>query len=103
MVVLQITDLLSLVESPLDTVALTKLLHERGINLRYLGRIAGFCAKYHIKHVEEMCVQEMIVRAAKHVLHEVLRQVRPQTGTREDHWFLAPAAASFLSSFLGTL
>jgi len=58
--------------------------------------------KYNVKHVEELCVQEMIVRAAKHILHQVLKDVRPNSGQHQDGQYFAPCIVTFLNNFLGT-
>lgn len=38
-----IDDFASLASSPIDGIALTEILHSRGINMRYLGKIATLC------------------------------------------------------------
>ena len=40
-----IEDLANLSTSPIDGIALTDIMHTRGINMRYLGKIAHTCSK----------------------------------------------------------
>ncbi|KAF2092310.1 hypothetical protein K490DRAFT_33100 [Saccharata proteae CBS 121410] len=60
---------------PMDGQSLTILMHKRGINMRYLGRIATLADKEdpRLKAVKRLAVQEMIARGFKHVANEKLR------------------------------
>lgn len=61
--------------SPLDGDALTKAMHRRGINMRYLGKLAELIAiskDKRIEHVRQLAIQEMIVRASKRLLRKYL-------------------------------
>ncbi|RLN96339.1 hypothetical protein BBJ28_00026158, partial [Nothophytophthora sp. Chile5] len=63
--------------APADGYALTQLMHSCGINMRYLGRLASLCKKLETiggisKYILELLEVEMISRAAKHVLADVL-------------------------------
>ncbi|KAI8636869.1 clustered mitochondria-domain-containing protein [Parasitella parasitica] len=61
--------------SPLDGDALTKAMHRRGINMRYLGKLAELIAiskDKRIEHVRQLSIQEMIVRASKRLLRKYL-------------------------------
>ncbi|KAJ1547921.1 Intracellular distribution of mitochondria, partial [Nowakowskiella sp. JEL0078] len=61
---------------PLDGAALTKYLHSRGINLRYLGKIAKIFESirgYRVEYIKTLAVQEMVARGAKHVLRRLMR------------------------------
>ncbi|ORY51437.1 hypothetical protein BCR33DRAFT_694296 [Rhizoclosmatium globosum] len=62
---------------PLDGQRLTSFLHERGINMRYLGRIALSLEKLNSapSYVKDLLVSEMIARAIKHVLRELLAEI----------------------------
>ncbi|KAI8971247.1 clustered mitochondria-domain-containing protein [Pilobolus umbonatus] len=63
--------------SPLDGAALTSAMHRRGINMRYLGRLAELIAlskDKRIEHVHELAVREMIVRVCKRLLRNLLSQ-----------------------------
>ncbi|KAF2455805.1 clustered mitochondria-domain-containing protein [Lineolata rhizophorae] len=82
---------------PIDGQALTSLMHKRGVNVRYLGRLAQLAAEAgddaRTQAVKRLAVREMVARAFKHVANAHLRNV-PQP--------LAPAAAAhLLNCFLG--
>ncbi|KAL1634291.1 Intracellular distribution of mitochondria [Diplodia intermedia] len=60
---------------PMDGQSLTSLLHKRGINLRYLGKIATSADKEEprLKALRRLTIQEMIARGFKHVANDKLR------------------------------
>ncbi|ORZ01071.1 clustered mitochondria-domain-containing protein [Syncephalastrum racemosum] len=63
--------------SPLDGDALTKAMHRRGINMRYLGKLARLVAvnqDKRIEHIRLLAIQEMIVRASKRILRDLLAE-----------------------------
>ncbi|CAM6110974.1 unnamed protein product [Calypogeia fissa] len=81
-----VQDLSSLEVSPMDGHTLTEALHAHGINVRYLGQVANLSK--HMPHVWDLCVVEMVVRAAKHVLKGVLRETLDQdVGGAIAHFF----------------
>lgn len=82
----------SFVSVPVDGSTLTTLMHHRGINMRYLGFISLFTAS--TPFIQDLCIREMIVRAAKHILREILIETELS--------LLAPSIAHFLNCFLGT-
>ncbi|CAO2047726.1 unnamed protein product [Urochloa humidicola] len=86
-----VQDLCSLDISPMDGQTLTDALHLHGINVRYLGKIAGMIK--HLPHLWDLFSAEIIVRSAKHVIKEILRQSL-------DH-DIGPAIAHFLNCFVG--
>ncbi|KAF8643089.1 hypothetical protein HU200_066961 [Digitaria exilis] len=86
-----VQDLCSLDISPMDGQTLTDALHLHGINVRYLGKIAGMIK--HLPHLWDLFSAEIIVRSAKHVIKEILRQ-------SPDH-DIGPAIAHFLNCFVG--
>ncbi|KAJ1280732.1 hypothetical protein BS78_04G255400 [Paspalum vaginatum] len=86
-----VQDLCSLDISPMDGQTLTDVLHLHGINVRYLGKIAGMVK--HLPHLWDLFSAEIIVRSAKHVIKEILRQSL-------DH-DIGPAIAHFLNCFVG--
>ncbi|KAL6633659.1 hypothetical protein ACP70R_026330 [Stipagrostis hirtigluma subsp. patula] len=86
-----VQDLCSLDISPMDGQTLTDALHLHGINVRYLGKIAGMIK--HLPHLWDLFSAEIIVRSAKHVIKEILRQ-------SPDH-DIGPAIAHFLNCFFG--
>ncbi|KAM0876493.1 hypothetical protein ACQ4PT_036120 [Festuca glaucescens] len=86
-----VQNLCSLDVSPMDGQTLTDVLHSNGINVRYLGKVAGMIK--HLPHLWDLFSAEIIVRSAKHVVKEILRQ-------SPDH-NIAPAVAHFLNCFAG--
>ncbi|TPX65936.1 hypothetical protein SpCBS45565_g04801 [Spizellomyces sp. 'palustris'] len=65
---------------PIDGEALTKRFHQRGVNMRYLGKTVQVAESTAAKvprcpheYFTELCKQEMIARAAKHVLRDLLK------------------------------
>ncbi|KAI1337779.1 putative eukaryotic translation initiation factor 3 subunit CLU1/TIF31 [Xylariaceae sp. FL0016] len=58
---------------PMDGQSLTKMMHKRGINMRYLGVIASLCEGPRLLRLKDICLQEMISRAFKHVAGKYLR------------------------------
>eukprot|EP00644_Phytophthora_capsici_P008097 jgi/Phyca11/510361/fgenesh2_kg.PHYCAscaffold_58_\ len=75
--------------APADGYALTQLMHSCGINMRYLGRLASLAKKLEAiggisKYLLEMLEVEMISRAAKHILADILNSndsIRAAPGT----------------------
>lgn len=59
----------------MDGYSLTRLLHKRGINVRYLGTIASLAVAEGDKlgSIKTIAIQEMISRACKHILNAMLR------------------------------
>ncbi|KAJ1921447.1 Intracellular distribution of mitochondria [Tieghemiomyces parasiticus] len=93
-----VSELASYEVSVLDTSALTKLLHRRGINQRYLGAIATALDRSEnpaaVVHVQRVVRQAMVTRAIKHVLRRYLPGLTLQE---------APVAvAHVLNCLLGT-
>lgn len=66
-----IQDLCTLEVSPMDGQTLTEALHAHGINVRYIGKVAD--GTKHLPHLWDLCSNEIIVRCAKHILKDVLR------------------------------
>ncbi|KXJ94621.1 eukaryotic translation initiation factor 3 135 kDa subunit [Microdochium bolleyi] len=58
---------------PTDGQSLTKMLHRRGINLRYLGKVMSSCEGPRLTLLRNLCLQEVIARAFKHVAGKYLR------------------------------
>ncbi|KAK9242175.1 clustered mitochondria-domain-containing protein [Lipomyces tetrasporus] len=64
------------VSIPLDSAQLTKLLHKRGINMRYLGKLVAAVSESaadRLGSFKAVLVQEIIVRASKHVINAILK------------------------------
>ncbi|KAK7401524.1 hypothetical protein VNO78_13070 [Psophocarpus tetragonolobus] len=87
-----IQDLCTLEVSPMDGQTLTEALHAHGINVRYIGKVAG--GTKHLPHLWDLCNNEIVVRSAKHVFKDLLRET-------EDH-DLAPAVSHFLNCLFGS-
>ncbi|XP_054814407.1 clustered mitochondria protein isoform X2 [Prosopis cineraria] len=87
-----IQDLCTLEVSPMDGQTLTEALHAHGINVRYIGKVAE--GTKHLPHLWDLCCNEIVVRSAKHIIKDVLRDT-------EDH-DLAPAISHFLNCLFGS-
>lgn len=85
-----IEDFSWIINIPLDGSALTQLMHSRGINMRYLGILAKSSIK--IQSVIDLCLREMLTRAAKHIFREILRETLELN--------LASVISHFLNCFL---
>lgn len=59
----------------MDGHSLTRVMHKRGINVRYLGQVATLADAQGSKlaSVKILAVQEMVARASKHILNSLLR------------------------------
>lgn len=86
-----IQDLCSLEVSPMDGQTLTEALHAHGINVRYIGKVAN--GTKHLPHIWDLCSNEIVVRSAKHIFKDVLRNT-------EDHE-LGATMSHFLNCFFG--
>jgi protein TIF31 len=62
---------------PMDGQSLSALLHKRGINIRYMGKIAELADKPdpRLQALKRLVVQEMIARGFKHYANSKLRNV----------------------------
>ncbi|KAG0231375.1 Intracellular distribution of mitochondria [Actinomortierella wolfii] len=71
-------DFLAYVVKPIDGGSLTKAMHRRGINMRYLGRIANLAQESKepaLEHIHYLAMQEMVVRAVKRILRRLIRPI----------------------------
>ena len=67
----------------MDGQSLSRLMHKRGINVRYLGKLAEHAAS-HTYRLDALCAlatQEMVVRAFKHIAFRYLRDIPPVFAT----------------------
>ncbi|KAI5603810.1 hypothetical protein BDE02_01G243800 [Populus trichocarpa] len=87
-----VQDLCTLEVSPMDGQTLTEALHAHGINVRYMGKVAE--GTKHLPHLWDLCSNEIIVRSAKHLLKDLLRD------TDDNH--LGPAISHFYNCFFGS-
>jgi protein TIF31 len=80
---------------PMDGQSLSTLLHKRGVNIRYLGKIAELADKEdpRLQALKRLVVQEMIARGFKHFANSKLRNIPPP--------FTAAAVAHLLNCLLG--
>ncbi|KAK9721501.1 Intracellular distribution of mitochondria [Basidiobolus ranarum] len=91
-----VIDLSTYLVSPIDGNALTNIMHKRGINMRYLGRIAtlaGSIDNARLVQITDLTVQEMIIRASKRILRNYLREL-PQI-------YVADCISHFFNCLLG--
>ncbi|MBN3292822.1 CLU protein, partial [Polypterus senegalus] len=83
---------------PMDGATLTEALHQRGINMRYLGTVLDFITKTpsrgQLDHVYKIGVSEVITRSAKHVFKTYLQGVELSA--------LSAAISHFLNCFLSS-
>ncbi|CAI8596196.1 unnamed protein product [Vicia faba] len=87
-----VQDLCTLEVSPMDGQTFTEALHAHGINVRYIGKVAE--GTKHLPHLWDLCNNEIVVRSAKHVIKDLLRDT-------EDH-DLAAAISHFLNCLFGS-
>ncbi|KAJ6716242.1 CLUSTERED MITOCHONDRIA PROTEIN-like protein [Salix koriyanagi] len=85
-------DLCTLEVSPMDGQTLTEALHAHGINVRYMGKVAEGIK--HLPHLWDLCSNEIVVRSAKHILKDLLRDT--------DDNDLGPAISHFFNCFFGS-
>ena len=81
---------------PMDGQSLGQLLHKRGINIRYLGKVAQLSKEKgaRLNALTTLATQEMIARSFKHIANRYLRNVpAPLIGS---------CAAHLLNCLLGT-
>ncbi|OCL06455.1 hypothetical protein AOQ84DRAFT_390173 [Glonium stellatum] len=80
---------------PMDGLSLSSLLHKRGINIRYLGKIATLADKEdpRLQALKRLVIQEMISRGFKHVTNQRLRYLPVP--------FAASCVAHLLNCLLG--
>ncbi|KAF3405506.1 Clustered mitochondria protein [Talaromyces pinophilus] len=81
---------------PMDGQSLSQLLHKRGINIRYLGRLAGLSQQkgHRLQSLTTLVTQEMIARSFKHIANGHLRSLPPP--------FAASCVAHLLNCLLGS-
>lgn len=81
---------------PMDGQSLSQLLHKRGINIRYLGHLAGLSQQkgHRLQSLTTLVTQEMVARSFKHVANSYLRSLPPP--------FAASCVAHLLNCLLGS-
>jgi protein TIF31 len=58
---------------PMDGRSLSRVLHRRGINIRYIGKLAALSEGTRLQCLREICVREMIARSFKHIASKYLK------------------------------
>lgn len=83
---------------PMDGATLSDAMHQRGINMRYLGRIVEFVtnmpARSQLDHIYKIGVTELITRSAKHIFRTYLQGIELSG--------LSAAISHFLNCFLSS-
>ncbi|VVC44929.1 Hypothetical protein CINCED_3A021244 [Cinara cedri] len=81
--------------APMDGQILSENLHTRGINIRYLGKIAEKLSKIkRLEYLYSITVAELITRAAKHIFNTYIQSAELMS--------LASAVGHFLNCFLSS-
>ncbi|XP_019401109.1 PREDICTED: clustered mitochondria protein homolog isoform X1 [Crocodylus porosus] len=83
---------------PMDGATLAEAMHQRGINMRYLGKVVDFItntpAHAQLDHVFKIGLSELITRSAKHIFKTYLQGVELSG--------LSAAISHFLNCFLSS-
>ncbi|KAJ7309056.1 hypothetical protein JRQ81_008347 [Phrynocephalus forsythii] len=81
---------------PMDGATLVEAMHQRGINMRYLGKVVDFItktpARTQLDHIYKIGIMELITRSAKHIFKIYLQGVELSG--------LSAAISHFLNCFL---
>uniref|UniRef100_A0A8C9XLF0 Clustered mitochondria homolog n=1 Tax=Sander lucioperca TaxID=283035 RepID=A0A8C9XLF0_SANLU len=66
---------------PMDGATLTSVLHQRGVNVRYLGTLLTELDRVEergrLTHIKRISISEVIIRSAKHIFRTYLQDVEP--------------------------
>ncbi|XP_070773586.1 clustered mitochondria protein homolog [Enoplosus armatus] len=66
---------------PMDGATLTSALHQRGVNVRYLGTLLKELDRVEergrLSHIQRISISEVIIRSAKHIFRTYLQDVEP--------------------------
>lgn len=90
-----IHDCLDHSSAPMDGVTLTEQLHNRGINIRYLGKVTTLLAAVpNLEYLHTIAISELITRAAKHIFNYYIQNA--------DMMSMSVAISHFLNCFLTT-
>lgn len=81
---------------PMDGQSLSRLMHKRGINIRYVGKLASLSetSSPRLQALKAIAEQEMVARAFKHVANRYLKNLPPSMATS--------CLAHFLNCLLGS-
>ncbi|CAG2106044.1 unnamed protein product [Medioppia subpectinata] len=90
-----IRDSLDHTTTPFDGLTLTEALHSRGINMRYLGKIAQSLVSHKpLEYLHSIVVSELICRSAKHMFTNYIQGIEMMS--------LSTAISHFLNCFLSS-
>jgi len=90
-----IRDCLDHSTAPMDGATLTDAIHNRGINMRYLGKITAMLSKVpQLEYVYTIAVSELVMRSAKHIFTAYLQGL--------DMLSLSSAVSHFLNCLLSS-
>lgn len=90
-----INDCLDHSSAPMDGVTLTEQLHNRGINIRYLGKVATLLAVLPtLEYLHTIAISELITRASKHIFNHYIQNA--------DMMSMSVAISHFLNCLLTT-
>ncbi|PFX18364.1 Clustered mitochondria protein-like [Stylophora pistillata] len=93
-IIKMVEDFISLSQTPLDGSQLSEIMHSRGINMRYLGKVASILAlRADLEHVYKIAVQEVITRTAKQLFKLHMQSANLRT--------LSVAVSHFFNCYLG--
>nr|XP_006816525.1 PREDICTED: LOW QUALITY PROTEIN: clustered mitochondria protein homolog [Saccoglossus kowalevskii] len=81
--------------APIDGTSLSEIMHQRGINIRYISKVADLSAKLPtLSYLHKLCVCEIISRSAKHIFTSYLQGVSQVS--------LSAAISHFLNCYLSS-
>lgn len=87
-----IRDCLDHSSAPMDGVTLSEAMHNRGINIRYLGKVTYLLSKVkQLEYLHSIAVGELVLRSAKHIFTAYLQSCEMMN--------LSVAVAHFLNCF----
>ncbi|XP_030602479.1 clustered mitochondria protein homolog isoform X2 [Archocentrus centrarchus] len=88
---------------PMDGATLTSALHQRGVNVRYLGTILMELDRVEetgrLGHIQRISISEIILRSAKHIFRTYLQDVEPAAFSAAVSHFLNCLLSSSSSCF----
>ncbi|KAK2828215.1 hypothetical protein Q5P01_019249 [Channa striata] len=91
-------DCLDYTAVPMDGATLTSVLHQRGVNVRYLGTLLRELDKgderHRLSHIQRISISEVIIRSAKHIFRTYLQDVEPAA--------ISAAVSHFLNCLLSS-
>ena len=70
-----VRDLQAVEGVPTDSESLEQTLHAHGVNVRYIGQIHALLEGKELHHLKTLLQREALVRSAKHIFNECLREV----------------------------